>query len=451
MRRRKDSGPPQYQGPYGTISQVTPHSIGEKLGIRPGDRLVSINGHPVRDILDYRFCGADDTLELVLLRGKRRITFSWDDALSEQAAYQDADHEDDLGLEFEEVTFDGIRRCQCRCSFCFVHQMPPGLRRSLYIRDDDYRYSFLFGNFVTLTNLSQEDWERLAEQRLSPLYVSVHATDLELRRRMLGHPGAPDIIGQLKGLGEMGIQVHTQIVLVPGMNDGPALERTINDLAGLYPTVQTIAIVPVGITRYHRRGLHPPDRSACVELVEWVGKRHRAYRKDLGVSLVHLSDEFYLVAEAPLPPAQYYDEFPQLENGVGLTRQLLDEWADLAPDARTIRPGYQRATVVCGTLIGPTLQRLLADVGQAVGTQYAVLPVVNRFFGATVTVSGLLTGEDVLSTLRRHDLGELVVLPRAMFDAAGQRTLDDLALPQLSQALGARVEMAETIAELLHL
>ncbi|HIC94366.1 MAG TPA: DUF512 domain-containing protein, partial [Anaerolineae bacterium] len=228
----------------GIIAAVRAGSVAEELGLRPGDELLSINGHPLRDIIDYRFYGAEEELELVIRRDGQRLV-----CLVERG------YGEELGIEFVEPTFDGVRHCNNRCPFCFVDQLPRGMRRSLYIKDDDYRLSFLFGNFVTLTNLTEADWQRLAEQRLSPLYVSVHATDLALRRRLLGNPSAPDILQQIGRLGELGIQVHAQIVLIPGLNDGEPLARTVADLAALHPTVQSIAVIPVGLTKHRPPGL----------------------------------------------------------------------------------------------------------------------------------------------------------------------------------------------------
>jgi putative radical SAM enzyme (TIGR03279 family) len=223
----------------GHIAAITPNSIAARLGWQPGDRLLSLNGHALRDVLDYRFYQAEEQVQAVLLRH------------GERQAYCFTKHPDeDLGLEFTEALFDGLRTCRNNCPFCFVKQNPRGLRRSLYVKDDDYRLSFLFGDFVTLTNLQESDWQRLAEQRLSPLRVSVHATDLALRRRLLGRPDAPDVRAQIQRLGSLGIQVHTQIVVCPGLNDGPALAQTVHDLAGGYPVVQSIAIVPVGLTKH---------------------------------------------------------------------------------------------------------------------------------------------------------------------------------------------------------
>ena len=332
---------------YGVIAAVVEGSLAEKEGLRPGDRLVSINGHVLRDVIDYRFYGAEEELELVLNRDGQRLV------LQIERGY-----EEELGLEFTAPTFDGIRRCHNQCAFCFMAGLPEGLRPSLYLRDDDYRYSFLSGNFITLTNLSEDDWERLAEQRLSPLYVSVHATDLTLRRRVLGNPAAPHVMDQLRRLGELGIQLHTQVVLVPGLNDGPALAQTVADLAALYPVVQSIAIVPVGLTRYHRCGfrLYRPDEAGLIldQITAW----QREYRRQHNLNLVYASDEWYLLAGRQIPPAEEYDDFPQLENGVGLTRVFLDEWEEAKARAPGLEGRTGITTLVCGILIAPLLEKL---------------------------------------------------------------------------------------------
>jgi len=424
---------------HGIVAAVALGSLADKAGIRAGDEIVSINGHLLRDVIDYQFYSADEQLEIATRRNGQEFTYQLVRGYG-----------DDVGIEFTAPTFDGLRRCHCRCVFCFVQQMPPGMRPSLYVKDDDYRYSFLFGNYVTLTDLTDEDWARLEEQRLSPLYVSVHATELELRRRILGHPNAPDIVAQLRGLGHLGIEVHTQIVLTPGLNDGAALTRTISDLAALRQTVRSIAIVPVGLTRFQRRGLCPLTPAEAAELVQRVGVHHARFRRERGIGLVYLSDEIYLLAGQPVPPAEAYDGFPQLENGVGLTRQLLDEWDALRDEATSIRPAYRRATVVCGALIAPALQPILAELGTLAGAEFRLVSVPNRLFGPTVTVSGLLTAGDVLAALRRRDLGELVVLPRVMLDAAGERTLDDRTPEEIARELGVRVAVAGRLEELLY-
>jgi len=428
---------------YGVIAAVVEGSLAEKEGLRPGDRLVSINGHVLRDVMDYRFYGAEEELELVLNRDGQRLV------LQIERGY-----EEELGLEFTAPTFDGIRRCHNQCAFCFMAGLPEGLRPSLYLRDDDYRYSFLFGNFITLTNLSEDDWERLAEQRLSPLYVSVHATDLALRRCVLGNPAAPHVMDQLRRLGELGIQLHTQVVLVPGLNDGPALAQTVADLVALYPVVQSIAIVPVGLTRYHRCGfrLYRPDEAGLIldQITAW----QREYRRQHNLNLVYASDEWYLLAGRQIPPAEEYDDFPQLENGVGLTRVFLDEWEEAKARAPGLEGRAGMTTLVCGTLIAPLLEKIAAELGQLTGLQVRVISVTNAFFGPTVTVSGLLTGRDVIRALQQqvwpeHDPGNIVFLPRTMFDTAGKMTLDDMTPLEMGARLGARVELASRMGEVL--
>jgi putative radical SAM enzyme (TIGR03279 family) len=349
-------------------------------------------------------------------------------------------YDQELGIEFAEPTFDGLRRCNNRCEFCFLNGMPPGMRRSLYVKDDDYRYSFLFGNYITLTNLADDDWDRLAEQRLSPLYVSVHATDLTLRRRILGNPAAPDVVEQLERLGRLGIQVHAQIVLIPNLNDSRRLARTVADLAALHPTVQSIAVVPLGLTKYHRgpfRVYRPEEAGPILIQISAWQQEHRRQR---GLNLVYASDEWYLLAGQEVPPAEEYDGFPQLENGVGLARMLLDE--DLRVSGFRFRVG--KVTLVCGTLIAPLLESRAAELS---GVEIEVMPVENRFFGPTVTVSGLLTGRDVVEALRDRNLGDAVFLPRAMFDASGELTLDDVSPAAIGGALGVRVEVAGTMGE----
>ena len=417
----------------GVIAEVHSGSIAAELGLRPGDALLSINGHVLRDVIDYRFYGAEEELELAVERGGERIVHQ-----------VERGYDQELGIEFAEPTFDGLRRCNNRCEFCFLEGMPRGMRRSLYIKDDDYRYSFLFGNFITLTNLTEDDWARLAEQRLSPLYVSVHATDPALRRRILGNPAAPDVMEQLKRLGSLGIQVHAQIVLIPDLNDGPHLARTVADLAALHPTVQSIAIVPLGLTRYHRGPFRVYRPEEAGPILAQISAWQREYRRQHGLNLVYASDEWYLLAGLEVPPAEEYDGFPQLENGVGLTRVFLDE--EFRVEGCGFRVG--KVILVCGTLIAPVLERKATGLS---GVAIEVVPVENRFFGPTVTVSGLLTGRDVVEALRDRDLGDIVFLPRAMFDASGERTLDDISLAAIGERLGVRVEVAGMVGEVVGL
>jgi len=315
------------------------------------------------------------------------------------------------------------------------------MRHSLYIKDDDYRYSFLFGNYITLTNFNKDDWDRLAEQRLSPLYVSVHATEPALRRRILSNPVAPDVMEQLKRLGSLGIQVHAQIVLIPGLNDGHHLARTASDLAALYPTVQSIGVVPLGLTKYHRCPFRVYGPEEAKAIIAQISAWQREFRHQHSLSLVYASDEWYLLAGPEVPPAEEYDGFPQLENGVGLTRVFLDE--EFRVSGCEFR--VEKVALVCGTLIAPVLERKAAEMSEVV---VEVVPVENRFFGPTVTVSGLLTGRDVVEALRGCEL-DLVFLPRAMFDASGELTLDDMSPAAIRERLGARVEVAGTMGDVV--
>lgn len=431
----------------GVISSVRRGSPAEKAGLLPGDELLSVNGHRLRDVIDYRFYSAEEELQLVIRRGGEVFTRRLRRGYGE-----------DLGLDFQEVVFDGLRRCGNRCSFCFVDQLPPGMRSSLYIKDDDYRYSFLWGNFITLSNWSEEDWERVGEQGLSPLYVSVHATDLELRRKIFGNPRLPDIREQLHRLSHLGIRVHAQVVVVPGLND-LHLERTVSDLVGFFPAVQSIGVVPVGLTRYHRAGLRGVTPREAKALVKQVSLWSEEFRGRYGRSLVYLADEFYLVAGLLSPSAEEYDDFPQLENGIGLVRRLLDEGIKKGKPLAA----KGRKSLACGILIAPLLEGMANElslslqdpegqepVGSALlSTQIEVIPIENRFFGPTITVSGLLTGRDVIAALRGRDLGEMVYLPRSMFDAKGEITLDGMTVGDMEAALGVKVTMAETMREVL--
>ncbi|HFD38418.1 MAG TPA: DUF512 domain-containing protein, partial [Anaerolineae bacterium] len=432
--------------PGGLITAVEPGSLAAEIGLEPGDRLLSINGHPLRDVIDVQFYGAEEWLALRVERNGRRFTVEIG-----------RDYDETLGLAFAHPTFDvDIRRCANNCLFCFVKQNAPGMRRALYVKDDDYRYSFLSGHFVTLTNLTADDWARLAEQRLGPLYVSVHATDPALRRRILGRRDAPDVLAQLRRLAELGIAVHSQVVLIPGLNDGPRLEQTLADLTALYgQPVESVGIVPLGLTRYHPGPLRTYTAEEARAVLDQLEPWRRQSRARWGRPFVYPSDEWYLVAGREVPPAAEYDGFPQLENGVGMVRQLLDEWAEMQRDGEPPRAAGS-ATLVCGTLIAPLLGRIVGEMAAWSGADLRLVPIVNRFFGAVTTVSGLLTGQDVVDALQGRALGERVILPRAMFTGrygAGATppgyTLDDLSLDDLAARLGRPVEMAGSLAELM--
>ena len=416
-----------------TISGVQAGSLADSSGIRPGDRLVSLNGAPVCDQIDYMYQITDEHVDVVLKRAENLISLS---------IVKDAG--EDLGLEFAEATFDGIRRCRNRCLFCFVDRLPKGLRKSLYVKDDDFRYSFLFGGFATLTNLTEGDWQRIITQHLSPLHVSIHATNDEVRRRLLGNAAAPAILAQLRRLAEARIRIHAQIVLCAGENDGAELDRTIADLASLPETVLSVAVVPVGLTSYG-----PADGPRQLNDAELVATLHqirgwrRRLRPALGRSFVHPGDEFYLRTGTAVPSARSYDGFPQYQNGVGMARVLLDEWARVRRRLHPATGPVPHLTVVTGTLAEPLLQRIVAGLNAA-GLDVNLRVIRNQFLGPRVTVSGLLGGTDVVDQLRGESLGDAVVLPRTMFDRDGERTLDERTVADLSSSLGLPVYMAET-------
>lgn len=419
----------------GFVSGVDRDSVGARLGVKPGDVLLAINSHPVRDVIDVQFYAADDFLTLRLRRQGQEMT------LRGRRRY-----EEPLGLQFAQPTFDqGIRRCNNHCEFCFVSQMPPGLRPSLYVRDDDYRYSFLFGNYITLTNLSQEDWRRIEQQHLSPLYVSVHATDPHLRRRMLGNPHAPDVVAQLHRLTRTGIEVHTQLVLLPGVNDGPHLDRSLRDLADLYPAVRSVSVVPVGLTRYHRGKCRPytPHEMEAVFIQVTTWQRECLAR--LGVRFVHLSDEWYLRQGQEVPSASEYDGLDLTENGVGLVRRFLDGW-EQAKGQGGMLPAPSEVTLVTGKLFAPVLRRVAAEWAAASGSAIEVVSVANRFFGPTVTVAGLLTGQDVITQLQATPARGEVVLPAAMFGGPRGQSLDEMRPQEVEEALGRPVIIGEQLA-----
>ena len=431
--------------PGGIIAAVEPGSLAARAGLEPGDELLAINGHPLRDIIDVQFFGAEEMLALSVARSGERWHID-----------MERSYDQDLGLAFTNPTFDvDIRRCANNCDFCFVKQNARGMRRSLYVKDDDYRYSFLFGNFVTLTNLTADDWSRLEEQRLSPLHVSVHATDLELRRRFLSRKAAPDILEQLHRLAELGIEVHTQVVLVPGLNDGEHFAQTISDLTALYQRpVVSVGVVPIGLTKFHPgtcRNYTPEESRAVLAQAEaWKLEN----RQKLGSSFVYPSDEWYLVAEREIPPAREYDGFPQVENGVGMVRQLVDEWDVLKSDLPVL--ARRSVTLVCGALIAPVLSHIARELEMLTGTAIRLVPVINQYFGSVTTVSGLLTGQDVAAALQGCPRSDLVLLPRAMFTGrygAGSAppgiTLDNWTLEDISSHAGSPVEMAGTIAEVI--
>jgi NifB/MoaA-like Fe-S oxidoreductase len=446
----------------GELESVAPGSLGAALGLRPGDIVHSIDGRPLRDVIDYQFYAgnAGATAEIEVERDGERLVYE-----------VDLEGDEVWGLGFTEPTFDGIRRCTNDCPFCFVKQVPRGMRRTLYIKDDDYRYSFLYGNFVTLTNLSEEDWARIGEQGLSPLNVSVHATNPQLRVDLLRHPRAGAILDDLRRLADMGIEYNTQLVLNPGINDGDGLDRSVADLKDL-PGILSIAAVPVGLTPLGiardvkklegiamrsdrampglpasaiRKYSAPEVRDVLRRAEAW----QRRFRAERGESFLYLGDEFYLMVGESVPASRYYDGFPQLEDGIGITRTFLDDWAGVKRRRGARRPDLRgiRATLACATLIAPTMERVVAEFNALTGAAIRVRPVTNGYFGPEIVVSGLLTGADILAALR-DDPGEgPILLPRVMFSRLNGLTLDDRSIEELEAELGRPMLAAHTLSE----
>jgi len=420
----------------GLIAAVAPNSLAMELGLRPGDEMLSINDHPLRDVIDVQFYGAEEELELLVRRDGELIRYT-----------TERDYDQPLGVEFTHPTFDiDIRRCNNLCAFCFVLQTAPRMRRTLYIKDDDYRYSFLQGHFVTLTNLAEEDWARIEEQHLSPLYISVHATELELRRKVLRNPHAPDVMDQLRWLGERGIELHTQIVVTPGLNDGPHLERSITDLAALWPAVRSVSVVPVGITKHHKYGHRPHTPAEARIVFDQVTALQGKLLADLGVRFAYLTDEWYLILAQPIPPLEAYDGLALQENGLGMVRDFFDEW-DFLQDELYENESTRRLTLATGTLFAPTLAQTAARFADLTGVSLEVVPVSNQRLGETITVAGLLMGQDVIDQLRGRDLGDLLILPRIMFDHPDGIALDDVGPDQIARALDRPVILADGMSD----
>ena len=448
VRRRPSTRRPNEGG---VVEAVRAGSIADEIGLRAGDRVVAIDGRLLRDAVDFQFHAAESVIELDVVRAGEPLLFEIE-----------KDPDDDLGIEFQDAAFDGVRTCNNSCFFCFLKGNPKGMRKTLYVKDDDYRLSFFHGNFVTLTNLTEGDWTRLAEQRLSPLNVSVHATDVDLRRYMLGNRDAPDIVSQLRRLGSIGIQANTQVVLCPGVNDGPALDRTISDLIALYPTVQSVSIVPVGATMYAEERIERQRHGHEVESVTpehtravmaQVKPYQRRMRAQHGRTLVYLADEYYLLSGMEPPRASHYDGFPQFENGIGMARSLMEDWKRARKRAagRAGASSVQRISLVSATLIAPTLARIAAEFEQTSGIAVTVHTLENAFFGPRVNVSGLLVTRDIEHQLRGRDLGDLAVLPRYALDYTGSRFLDDGTPHELQQALGVPLAFASTMSEVLQI
>jgi len=440
----------------GLIEAVAPGSFAAELGLAPGDRIVRVNGRPVEDALDFQFHAQSEAVRLEIVRGGavRRLDL-------------DLEGDEFWGITFGDPTFDGVRICENACPFCFIKQIPKGMRRSLYVMDDDYRYSMLYGNFVTLTNLSEDDWRRIEEQHIGPLHVSVHATNPELRVALVGNPKGARILEDLARLEAAGIDFHAQLVLVPGVNDGPELDRSLRDLLK-FERLRSIAGVPVGLTRHglERQSKQLRLSRTCMRLLpgKQIGVRRyepdeaeaviaqaepwqARLRRERGRTFFYLGDEFYLMTGRPVPPTSRYDGFPQLEDGIGITRHFLQRLDDYL---RRVQPGSLAGApgiVACGTLVGPTMRAAVARFNAHTGAALRVVPLENRYFGPEINVSGLLTGKDLILGLADVAADGPLYISDRMISQRTQTLLDDAVLPDLSRALGRPVVPAGQLSD----
>lgn len=427
------------------VTKVLPLSIAAEIGFEPGDAIIAINGSRPRDLIDYQFLCADEVLELEVLDAVGKI----------HQIEIEKDYDEDLGLEFETALFDGLLQCNNRCPFCFIDQQPPGKRQSLYLKDDDYRLSFLYGSYLTLTNLSQREWARIEQLRLSPLYVSVHATEPEVRIRLLKNPRAGEILQQLKWFSERRLQIHAQVVVCPGINNGEHLERTLLDLAqfhsGEVPTVASVAVVPVGLTRFRPSAdeLIPVSREKAAEVISQVQTLQHKFQQQYGSNVAWLADEWFLIAGEELPPESHYEDYPQIDNGVGSIRSFLKQFATAAENLPKQVSPSRRFTWVVGNAVEKAFQPILHKLNQVKGLEVNLVALCSDYWGQTITVTGLLTGQDLLGGLQGKNLGNAVLLPAMLLKHDDTRFLDDMTVEELARQLNTPILPVRGVEELI--
>jgi len=422
------------------IVEVHPNGIAHELGIKSGDFVVKINSETVNDQLDYRFFSAEEYLELLIQRGNEQILFEID-----------KEYQEDIGIELQEMK---MKSCGNNCVFCFVYQNPEGMRKSLYFKDEDYRFSFLYGHYVTLTTVNQKELERIVNQQLSPLYISVHSTEEETRKKLLGIKKDDRLLEKIDFLVKGGIELHTQIVLCPGINDGNIFEKTVEDLKQFYPGVKSIAVVPVGLTK-HRTNLfdlrlHTTDE--LLNMIDYTNEYRKKLAKQLGSSFIYLADEFYIKAGKSFPDANYYDDFYQIENGVGEFRDLINNFENIANDLPDAIKESIDISWVTGTLAAESLEKLiLSKLYKITNLNINVFPITNKFYGENITVSGLLTGQDIFEQLKNKKLGDFVFLPPKVLNAEGL-FLDNWNVSMLEEKLNTKIYVyKEDIVDILNI
>lgn len=427
------------------ITKVLPDSIAAEIGFEAGDAIVTINGNRPRDLIDYQFLCADEVLALEVL----------DTTGNTHQIEIEKDYDEDLGLEFDTALFDNLIQCNNRCPFCFIDQQPPGKRQSLYLKDDDYRLSFLYGSYLTLTNLTPSEWQRIERLRLSPLYVSVHATEAEVRIRLLKNPRAGQILQQIKWFQERRLQIHAQVVVCPGINDGIHLERTLLDLAkfhtGELPTVASVAVVPVGLTRFRPTAdeLIPVSREKATEVISQVEALHIKFQQQLRSTFAWLADEWFLIAGQELPLESHYEDYPQIDNGVGSIRSFLKQFSLAAQKLpKQISPPRQFTWVV-GNAVEKAFQPILQKLNCVEGLKVNMAALCSHYWGQSITVTGLLTGRDLLQELQGKYLGDALLLPAIMLKNGDTCFLDDMTLAELAGKINTPVLPVRGVEELI--
>ena len=421
------------------VYKVLPGSIAEELEVEPGDVLVSVNDHAIEDIFDYHYYTNEEYLTVVIRKPDGE---EWELEIEKE-------YEDDLGIEFENGLMDDYKSCHNKCIFCFIDQMPKGMRDTLYFKDDDSRLSFLQGNYVTLTNMKEHDLDRIIEYKLGPINISVQTMNPELRCKMLNNRFAGDALKKLDRLYEAGIPMNGQIVLCKGVNDGAELERSIQELMKYMPVMESVSVVPVGLSKY-RDGLYPLEpfekEDAC-KVIDMIEKYQKECYEKYGLHFIHASDEWYLLAERELPTEDNYDGYIQLENGVGMLRLLREEFAEALRQLGTeeVTKEEYHITIATGRLAAPTLQELSKDFSKKFPqAKIQVVPIRNDFFGEMITVSGLLTGQDLIAQLKDKELGEKLLLPCNLLRSGEEVFLDDITLDELKKTLQVPIDIVKS-------
>lgn len=418
------------------ISKVYAGSIAEEVGIQVGDELLKINGHEIEDIIEYKYYLADEYLEVEILKA------DGDHWIVEV----DKEYDEDLGIEFENPIIDEAKSCRNKCVFCFIDQLPPNMRQSLYFKDDDSRLSFLQGNYITLTNMSEEDINKIIKYRISPINISVHTTNGELRKKMLNNRFAGNILNILTRLAENNIEMNCQIVLCPNLNDREELDNTIKDLGNLSYSIGSVAVVPVGLTAY-REGLHkmdPFNKETASYTIDQIQRWQKKFKNSIGRNFVHVSDEFYVLADRDFPNYESYEGFPQLENGVGLATKFKYEFYQYLTKLPIALKTPKHITVATGTAAYKLIKTMCDDLTEKIGNlKVQAICVENKFFGGYVSVSGLITGQDIYNTLKDKYLGDKLLIPESMMKAEEEIFLDDYTVTLLEEKLGVPIQVCE--------